>query len=255
MMFNHIIAVAFFVSTTSALFSSCNIPPRFWCDSKEIARSCGVEIQCAEWFWNEGSNAKPVKVDVYFESLCPDSIEYIVQMLYPTWKKFRDSDIMELKIYSYGNANETKNSNTEMWDYTCQHGPRECVGNLIENCIQYYTNYNILKYFPIFYCMESAKNPVNAAEKCVTDAGLQWSEINKCASGPEGNALMHKTAMATDSLKPKQIYVPWVVINDRHTKPLQKDAQNNLPKLLCDTYRGAKPIQCKDYVESHPMFH
>jgi interferon gamma-inducible protein 30 len=41
--------------------------------------------------------------------------------------------------------------------------------------------------------------------------------INSCASGAEGNKLMYDIAVATEKLSPAHTYVPWVVVNDRHT--------------------------------------
>lgn len=240
-----------FVALTSA--SECDLPPRFWCDSKQIASKCGVELQCAEQFWVEDDEVQPVMLELYFESLCPGCRHFITTMLYPTWKKFLDTKILKIQLYPYGNAHEKKNATTGLWDYTCQHGPEECVGNLIENCIQKYTMNDPMKYFPIFYCMESADNPITAAEMCVTKAGLKWSDVNTCANGKEGNTLMHNSAMMTDKLNPPHKYVPWVVVNGEHTESLQQEAQDNLPKLLCDTYKGTKPVQCKDYMQTQPL--
>nr|XP_039269319.1 gamma-interferon-inducible lysosomal thiol reductase-like isoform X1 [Styela clava] len=243
--------VAAFVALASA--SSCDLPSRFWCDSKKIASECGVELQCAERHWIEDNDAQPVMLDLYFESLCPGCRQFITKMLYPTWKQFLDTKILKIQLYSYGNAKEMKNASTGMWDFTCQHGPQECVGNLIENCIQKYTMNDPMKYFPIFYCMESAQDPVEAAKMCVTKGGLKWSDVDTCAKGPDGNALMHNSAMATDKLNPRHTYVPWVTINGQHTESMQEEAQENLPKLLCDTYKGMKPKQCAEYMEPQPL--
>ena len=44
---------------------------------------------------------------------------------------------------------------------------------------------------------------------CASEAGLDWDVIKACATGSEGNDLMHSIAEAT----PDHTYVPWVVIN------------------------------------------
>jgi interferon gamma-inducible protein 30 len=40
-------------------------------------------------------------------------------------------DIVNITIVPYGNAHETYDSTTQTYQFTCQHGPDECVGNLI----------------------------------------------------------------------------------------------------------------------------
>ncbi|XP_057862941.1 gamma-interferon-responsive lysosomal thiol protein isoform X5 [Cryptomeria japonica] len=78
--------------------------------------------------WGLTGEAEKVSVEVYYESLCPDSASFIVNYLD---KLFTDRliDIVDLRLIPYGNArigsNETIN---------CQHGPYECVLNTIEAC-------------------------------------------------------------------------------------------------------------------------
>lgn len=45
---------------------------------------------------------RKIKVDVYYEALCMDSIGFIRHQLYPTWQKRRDE--MELNLVPYGKA-------------------------------------------------------------------------------------------------------------------------------------------------------
>ena len=40
--------------------------------------------------------------------------------------------MVDLYFYTYGNAHETKNGTS--WEFTCQHGSNECLGNVIETC-------------------------------------------------------------------------------------------------------------------------
>ena len=43
---------------------------------------------------------------------------------------------MDLYVVAYGN--ERYNETTDK--YTCQHGPEECYMNLVENCLDFYSN-------------------------------------------------------------------------------------------------------------------
>ena len=41
----------------------------------------------------------------------------------------------------------------------------------------------------------------------------------------------------TESLDPPHQYVPWIVINGKHTDSLQTQAQTNLVSLVCNEYQ------------------
>lgn len=47
-------------------------------------------------------NSTKVRVDVYYETLCPDSIQFIRQKLFPTFGKV--GDIMDINLVPYGKA-------------------------------------------------------------------------------------------------------------------------------------------------------
>ncbi|XP_002126795.2 gamma-interferon-inducible lysosomal thiol reductase-like [Ciona intestinalis] len=230
------------ISVIGCVSAQCNIPPQFWCDSLSVAQKCGVESACREFLNTEA--AEPVKIELYFESLCPGCRQFITTQLYPTWMSLKESGIMTASMVPYGNAKEVQLS-SGMWNYTCQHGAEECVGNLIENCIIHYSEDKFDTYFPILYCMEDASDPIKAAEMCVKKSDLDWDQIHTCSKGEQGNHLMHKSAMKTEALDPAHKYVPWIVANGKHTEGMQQEAQGNLMKFVCDTYTGTKPKECQ----------
>ena len=93
-----------------------------------------------------------VLIELYYESLCPDCHDFIVKGLkraantHDLWK------ISDIKLYPYGNAKTITNGTSTT--ITCQHGIRECEGNMIEACAiadyDYYT-----KALPFVICLES----------------------------------------------------------------------------------------------------
>lgn len=46
--------------------------------------------------------AEPVKVSVYYETLCPDSRNFFIGQLYPVYQDLKD--IMALDVNAYGKA-------------------------------------------------------------------------------------------------------------------------------------------------------
>eukprot|EP01098_Paradermamoeba_levis_P011712 TRINITY_DN503_c0_g1_i3.p2 TRINITY_DN503_c0_g1~~TRINITY_DN503_c0_g1_i3.p2 ORF type:complete len:104 (-),score=36.75 TRINITY_DN503_c0_g1_i3:133-444(-) len=73
---------------------------------------------------------------------------------------------------------------------------------------------------------------------------LNWTAINDCAKGTEGNQLERANGDKTDQLNPKHQYVPWIVLNGVHTEDINKEAQDDLLSLVCKTYTGTKPAGC-----------
>lgn len=191
------------------------------------------------------ADAPKVAVALYFESLCPDCQLFIRQQLYPTYLKV--GEIFNLTLVPYGNARETRKG--DKWVFECQHGPKECQGNLIETCAIELLK-NITVSFPFVHCFEEntersqEPNPAEIAEKCAKSLKIDYAPIEACVSGPQGNELEHKMALKTDALKPQHQYVPWVTINGKHTEKMQRKAENNLQELVCEFYTGTKPSAC-----------
>ncbi|KAK3749816.1 hypothetical protein RRG08_063099 [Elysia crispata] len=217
----------------------CNVPSRFWCDDEEIATSCGVLQQCQEFEWTETN--KKVEFVLYYESLCPDCKDFINGMLYPHYANL--SSIMNLTLVPYGNALERKVG--DKWVFQCQHGEQECIGNVIETCAIAIVK-DITKYFPFIHCMEQSElNPEEAAKKCSTSFPVPIADILKCSKSEYGNKLEHEMAVKTDALQPPHKYVPWVTVNGVHTAAIESEAEKDIVKLVCDTYKGPKPPVCK----------
>ena len=191
------------------------------------------------------SDAPKVALTLYFESLCPDCQLFIRQQLYPTYLKV--GEIVNLTLVPYGNAEETRKG--DKWVFECQHGPKECQGNLIETCALHQLN-NISVSFPFIHCFEEKTErsqdpqPTAIAVKCANSMGIEYAPIYTCVNGPLGNELEHKMAQKTNALEPQHEYVPWVTINGNHTEKLQQEAENDLLKLVCKTYTGTKPSAC-----------
>jgi len=192
----------------------------------------------------------PVLVELYYESFCPGCRNFITTMLYPTFDKLRDAGIMKVGIYPYGNAHESKNPDGS-WKFECQHGHKECVGNILEVCIMQQLNWDSDMYLPVISCMEASDDPVSSAKGCLAAlSSVSYDVVKKCAAGPEGNKLEHAMGAKTESLSPPHKYVPWVVVNGEHTDELQEKAQRDLVGLVCSMYQGKKPAECSSGLDT-----
>ena len=50
------------------------------------------------------TRAPSVKLSVFYESLCGDSIRFITTQLYPTWQHFADDQTLQLDLVPFGKA-------------------------------------------------------------------------------------------------------------------------------------------------------
>ena len=198
-----------------------------------------------------------INVEIYYESLCPDCTNLISGQLNKSWHELAmTAALFDVDMIPYGNAREFPNRKERKWDFQCQHGHKECLGNIIEACIinrVYLSHY----YMRTLICMEGAEDPVEAAKGCIeshpeTAHFMKWQDIEACAHGKEGNRLMHANALRTESLKPKHKYVPWLVFDGKHSAVLDELASRDLSSVICDLYKakfGHIPLQCKPYFD------
>lgn len=240
--------VAVISCCVSVAASDCNLPPSLWCEDLETAQGCGVEEQCRDWERRTQLSrfeaalkiprrTKPVNLTLAYESYCPGCRHFIKTQLWPVFQQMKD--YLTVDLLPYGNAHEYYNAKTGKWVFDCQHGPRECKGNLIETCAIFLSKRDEMKYFPFIHCLEQG-DPVEQAKSCANKTGLDWDRISECVNGAEGNVYQH--AIATET--PQHRYVPWVIFNGIHNDQIEDRALSNLKGLVCDALPNPKPGFC-----------
>lgn len=94
-----------------------------------------VVDQCEKYVWAD----EKVNFALYYETLCPDCRQFMTTQLWTAYQSILD--IINITLVPYGNARETYNPTTKLYDFVCQHGPNECLGNLIhvkfESCFSF----------------------------------------------------------------------------------------------------------------------
>lgn len=147
-------------------------------------------------------------------------------------------------MYPYGNAKKAQNGTN--WSFTCQHGVRECEGNVIETCaIKKYDFYT--QALPFIICLEADTSDwTRSGQRCASQLNLNWNTISSCATSSEGNQFEYEMAVATDKLNPPHTYVPWVVVNGVHSSSYETSILGNMVKFVCSIYTGPEKIDaCK----------
>ncbi|CAL0301647.1 unnamed protein product [Lupinus luteus] len=213
------------------------------------------------------SQSQKVSLELYYESLCPYSANFIVNYL----PKIFSNDllpIIDLTLVPWGNAKLNGNNN-----FTCQHGPYECLLNTVEACaINIWPELVSKLNFPFIYCIETLvyEHKQKEWESCFDKLGLDPEPIDQCYNGEYGKENVHESiyhrladfflyhlmqleleyAAQTNALQPPHKYVPWVVVDG---KPLYEDYENFL-SYVCNAYKGTDtPQSCtKAYLNAVP---
>ncbi|KAL9241229.1 hypothetical protein vseg_015361 [Gypsophila vaccaria] len=180
-------------------------------------------------------NPNKVSLELYYETLCPYSADFIIQGLGPIFENGL-IDIVDLRLYPWGNAKIRPDSS-----FSCQHGPSECFLNTVQACV-IDAQPTLTDHFPFIECVERLVHDRKYTqwETCFSVSNLDVQSVKECTFGPHGKELDLKYAAATDALKPPHEYVPWVVVDG---EPLYEDFEN-FTSYVCKAYKGTLPSAC-----------
>lgn len=184
-----------------------------------------------------------VSVEVFYETYCPDSRNFVLEELNSTYAEL--SNIIQLQLVPYGKASLRRELPNKWFSFDCQHGDKECYGNLLQTCvIKYYPD--PIVHLPLVVCMFSSSNPNRAYDSCARKQGFDIDTLQKCVSGKEGNDLQLRFAEWTESVngKGRLEFVPWIRMNGHPEKDKMYDAFNNFKKTLCEEYKSMVDTLC-----------
>ncbi|KAK8387012.1 hypothetical protein O3P69_017989 [Scylla paramamosain] len=183
--------------------------------------------------------ADPVKVSVYYETLCPDSEKFVITQLYPVYQELKD--IMLLDVNAYGKAEDYAIGDSYI--FVCQHGPDECEGNMMIACAKKLIQSEDL-FMAFTNCVMTVFTAAAAGPQCAEKHGIDFAPIQRCYASSEGRRLLHEVGVKQRTAAPDLHYVPWIMINDAYTDNQQTEAEKDLKKVVCDAYKGEKPAAC-----------
>ncbi|CAH1970012.1 unnamed protein product [Acanthoscelides obtectus] len=160
-----------------------------------------------------------VRVEVYYEALCPDSKYFIIYQLLTVFEEFQNHIILDL--IPYGKA-ETLVVDGKL-QFHCQHGETECYANKIHACVIDHVN-NPVKQLKYIACMiKDNMIPDVAGEKCGQEQGIDFKPISQCAKGDKGSIMTETTDLSTSAssmMETSPIYVSAVYHLISHKLPL-----------------------------------
>merc|ERR1712071_649608 len=145
-----------------------------------------------------------IRLDVYYESLCPDSRMFLINQLGRHYDSI--ASFVHVRLIPFGKARFEAKKNGG-YDFDCQHGARECQGNMLHACGIEYSNSTVQGVEYAVCLMRSLAN----SEKCVKTFGLDYDTIKKCAL----------------------TFVPWLVFNQKWSAENQDGGLDDLKATVC----------------------
>ncbi|CAB3239911.1 unnamed protein product [Arctia plantaginis] len=182
-----------------------------------------------------------VQLTIFYETLCPYSIEFFVEKLEPAVLKL--GSYLDLQLVPYGKAQTSNETDSEgRYSFTCQHGAPECRGNLAHACAIDVLRNNT---HAVIYnsCLMQSSFEYSDPED-ITRCGVSEkvptksiNDIGKCINGTRGSTLLKSYGEITKANK--VLFVPHLKF-DGSTEH-ERDARNNLITVVCNLLNPQPP--------------
>lgn len=202
-----------------------------------------------------GQHEHKVKVAVYYESLCTDSIAFITKQLYPALQKPEINKHVNLTLIPYGKSTTSKDGSD--YKFSCHHGPGECRGNKIHVCAlakiaptddgQNKVAFDFLNCLLAKVKNEGEKTDFPVKTCAETEKVMVQAEIDSCAKSHEGSQLLESYGTKTNKLQDPLASVPTVIFNDKLDAAASSDAQKDFIATLCKYIEAShgRPAECQ----------
>jgi len=155
-----------------------------------------------------------LKMDLYYESLCPDSTRFISNQIPEMWAAL--SQEVSINFVPYGFASTIEDEDGEL-HFECQHGERECAGNIVQACTLYLTKDRPEDQVSLITCMMSAESPDTAGPDCWLQMELDYSLVEECIADGLGDVLHAANGEETTAVaNPPVTNVPWSNFDGEH---------------------------------------
>ncbi|XP_058823208.1 GILT-like protein 1 [Topomyia yanbarensis] len=174
-------------------------------------------------------NVDAVKVDVYYEHLCPDSIRWVTNQLAPNYEATKD--IINIEFIPFGKSVSINDGES----FECQHGPLECEGNRIQSCILHHLPEQDRQVSYVSCQMNFNADP--RGWECAFRSGVDLVATQTCVEGDLGRQLQLEAERRTQQIAPS--FVPTIVFNGHFDQSLQDRAQSDFLGIICELSNNA----------------
>ncbi|XP_061398032.1 GILT-like protein 1 [Musca vetustissima] len=165
-----------------------------------------------------------LKVMVLYESLCPDSVRFINSQLGPNYDALKD--YIDVTLVPFGKSKSINNNG--LYQFFCQHGPKECEGNREQLCVLQQTTDQEAQVN--FVVCQMRKRDVIDIRECAESFGLS-SDIDDCMHNGLGTSLQLESERVTNLYKPQ--FVPTIVYDGVFDQQLQDNSLRDFRGTVC----------------------
>nr|XP_022910309.1 GILT-like protein 1 [Onthophagus taurus] len=172
------------------------------------------------------SQTPRLKMSIYYETLCSDSVNFIKNQLAPNYDAIKKD--VDFDLIPFGKATHSKKLDDD-WTFLCQHGPQECNGNMLQACgLKFAANQDDKINF--VNCVMSAKNPSakTTTKKCAESNGISWDDLHNCYNSKVGRELLARNGDKTYNVQPSINYIPTIIFDNKYDYYLQNRAMYDL---------------------------
>lgn len=175
------------------------------------------------------TNQKRNAITIYTESLCPDCKDFFINSFASALNT--TFDFKNVMIIPFGDAELNKDKNG--FEFVCQHGFKECYGNMIHSCTIdiIKERKKALEYIVCYEREVFINDDFNKTVSICVNDKKEANDIIKCASSERGLKLMRKM----NKLTPSYIdYVPYIVVNGVHNKDTETKIIKNFTEYITE---------------------
>ncbi|XP_072933211.1 gamma-interferon-inducible lysosomal thiol reductase-like [Epargyreus clarus] len=168
-----------------------------------------------------------ILLSVFYESKCPYSKKFVLNQLQPAMQLLYH--YVKLQFIPFGKARSINNGDD---GFECQHGPSECLGNIVQDCSLFYMKHaSDLERLEYVACEMATEDGTRGDLGCVRQANLSENVIEQCVLNGKGTKLQLESEYFTNIIHPA--FVPTVTVNGIFDQKIQDNATKDLFGTIC----------------------
>ncbi|XP_065093199.1 GILT-like protein 1 [Ochlerotatus camptorhynchus] len=173
--------------------------------------------------------ADQLKVTLFYEHLCPDSIRWVTNELIPSYNDLRDH--IDIEFIPFGKARSINGGES----FECQHGPLECEGNMVQSCALSKLPEQDRQVSYVGCQMNFDADP--RGWECVFRSGVDLVSTQSCVESVQGIQLQLEAERRTQQIPLS--FVPTIVFNDQFDQQLTDSAYRDFKGTVCQVLNNA----------------
>ncbi|XP_069691197.1 gamma-interferon-inducible lysosomal thiol reductase-like [Periplaneta americana] len=191
------------------------------------------------------AEVEAVNMTLFYESLCGYSRRFILDQVYPTWKKLSNK-YLGIDFVPCGGT-EYYDEGEGHFSFTCVRGRDECHANVMQACVAHLFRDDQEFVVKFVACIMETAHPDRAGPQCAESLGTDFEKIQQCMIGNEGEQLMVTACNRHKSANPPITVVPWMLFNGEHDNHDHRNSLDNLTSVVCGKIKQDKPDVCSHF--------